>query len=151
MKKITALSMFLLVACAALAPSAGAVVPSRKHDPQSGSVWENHTMKDPIDLANIPRYSGKAKFMCGTMLPHARSGVTYTQRFVAEEDQISVLNWYRQVLTSPGWSLDPVGSRGTTLAAIDKDGNICQFTIFSSYPQGKHYRTEFLILFKSAK
>lgn len=146
-KAILAVAIFLAASASGIEPALAA---QPKHDSQPGGAFEGRELRSPIELANIPSYPGKTRYQAGVIFPHASGGVSYNMRFVAEDDAQTVLSFYRQTLSSSGWTLDQRGSAGTTLAAIDKNGNIAQVTVFSSYPNGKVHRTEFLLLFKAA-
>ncbi len=144
-KNVIALSLLFFAFTIFQTPAAEAA--SKKHD---NSNYDAHELKAPMELGGVPTYPGKTQFQAGVITPNAVGGCTYNQRFITEEDTNTLLGWYRQALTG-NWKVDPTSTAGTTIAARDRDKNLFQLTVFSSYPSGKHFRTEYLIIFKAAK
>ncbi len=89
----------------------------------------NEHMKDtqiskPMDLPDVPQYTGKARFTSGWVTTDDRSQQpTYTLRYAVDEDDNVVAQWYHQALRAHKWQIE---RNGMTISATNTHGAECQ-------------------------
>ncbi|HEY9785834.1 MAG TPA: hypothetical protein V6D17_10565 [Candidatus Obscuribacterales bacterium] len=87
----------------------------------------------PVDCPDLPRYTGKQKFIGGTCSPRRKGGKSYIQRFAAQEEAATVSNWYKSALQASGqWKI--FKERGNNIMASHAKGHEC-FVFFYGNPE----------------
>lgn len=125
---------------------------ARAKNTEQQELYSCIEFKTPVALPAIPNYPGKATMLAGLVYPNVKGGPTYSMRFATHEEGDQVMGFYRQVFAGQPWSTDQTASQGKTVAAFDRNGNICQVTVFSSYKDSaKQWHTEFLIQYKERR
>ena len=154
--------------CVVVLLLAGLVIPGNTAQADQRQPWANshknptvkkaydeeyHTdrMRVPIDLPNLPLYSGKSTFISGITFPRVKGGATINMRFATTDESQTVLNFYRSIFSQLPWTLDRAATVGTTIAALDSQGHIGEVTVLQSYKKGKQWHTEFIVLYKHTK
>lgn len=103
-------------------------------------------LSQPVDIPNVPTFTGRTKFLTGLRYPNDRSGYRIGLTFAATEDEGQVMEWYRTALTSYGWKLLDMAPDGKTLTAV-REGST--FTVRISPNKQPGYRTVVVLSFKA--
>lgn len=105
-------------------PYQGVLSDPRKPPARQNSQYYTEDLKTAPDLPFVPTYTGKGALLTsGLYYPRLQNGRCYHLRWQAKEDSRIVLNWYRSVLESNGWTIVPNQSNEKTLAATrEKEG-----------------------------
>ena len=85
---------------------------------------ENHKLdqlRDKVDLPDLPTYTGKAKFVSGTVEQGAKGGPRYSMVFEAEEPQNQVVDWYDNVFRMYKWN--DIQKSTSSVSANHKEGH----------------------------
>ena len=126
----------------AQAPQAwGAPKPNQANN---GTIVE---LKKPVDLPNLPTYTGHSQFTNGIVQEH-ELGTTWTQYFAVKEETKDVVDWYSQVLGMQQWQIQAQNSTqdgSRQMMAKSKDGNTCTLNIRRNIPATKGNRTTLVI------
>lgn len=97
---------------------------SYRQKPYQISPAENHKLdqlKDKVDLPDMPAYTGKAKFVTGTVEQSAKGGPRYSMVFEAEEPQSQVIDWYDNVFRMYKWT--GIQKSTSSVSASHKEGH----------------------------
>jgi hypothetical protein len=78
-------------------------------------------LKDKVDLPDLPSFTGKAKFVTGTVEQSAKGGPRYSMTFEAEEPQNQVIDWYDNVFRMYKWA--NIQKATTSVSAVHKEGH----------------------------
>jgi hypothetical protein len=112
-----------------------------KQNPQ----FYTEDLKSTPDLPYVPNYTGRGALLTsGLFYPKLQNGKCYHLRWQAKEDGRTVLNWYKNVLESNGWTIVTAQTNDRTLAATrDKEG----LTVFLTLqpPSYSGYQCGFLL------
>jgi len=120
---------------------AGKNAASAKRGPLKSNDPANHfvLLKTPVELPDVPAYTGKATFVGGTQYPDdpaaKRTGLIY---LVHEEDS-EVLQWYQNSLASYQWKVHKI-QPGTHQVIATKGNITC--TVEARPYKGPGFRTE---------
>ena len=85
---------------------------------------ENHKLeplRDKVDLPDLPAYTGKARFVTGTVEQAAKGGPRYAMVFEAEEPQSQVIDWYDNVFRMYKWK--SIQKNTSSVSASHKEGH----------------------------
>ncbi len=103
-------------------------------------------LSQPVDIPNVPTFTGRTKFLTGLRYPNDRSGYRIGLTFAAVEDENQIIEWYRTALTGYGWKLLDMTPDGKTLTAV-REGST--FTVRISPNKQPGYRTVVVLSFKA--
>lgn len=67
--------------------------------------YRSDRLTAPIELTDIPQYTGRAVFVTGLKYPRDRSGMRVGMTFGVQEGESEVLEWYKSALKTYKWSL----------------------------------------------
>ncbi|HEY9733204.1 MAG TPA: hypothetical protein V6C89_14900 [Drouetiella sp.] len=104
------------------------------------------TLTQPVDIPNVPTFTGRTKFITGLRYPNDRSGYRIGLTFAAVEEESQIVEWYRTALTGYGWKLLDIAPDGKTLTAV-RDG--ATFTVRISPNKQPGFRTVVVLSFKA--
>jgi len=93
-------------------------------------------LKQPLELPNLPTYSGKARFMRGYTQTTEAGYTTYQMNFLAKEDMGQVKNWYQNTFNIYQWKMQHAGQQN--LVAKHDDGHICTIVVNPTVEPGYH-------------
>lgn len=85
---------------------------------------ENHKLeqlRDKVDLPDLPSYTGKSKFVSGSVEQSAKGGPRYSMVFEAEEPQSQVIEWYDNVFRMYKWK--DIQKSTSSVSAAHKEGH----------------------------
>lgn len=128
-------------------PAAAVVQPRKPHlKNKDNPELKGKTLTKPIDLLDLPAYSGKnTQFVRGILFPAVKGGASVTMQFSVKETPQEVLNWYKNAFASNQWQmLDNTAGRAG-LAAM-KANNVCHISTMG--PSKKGSGCDFVLLFK---
>jgi hypothetical protein len=97
---------------------------SYRQKPYQIAPEENHKLdqlRDKVDLPDLPMYTGKAKFVSGTVEQGAKGGPRYSMVFEAEEPQSQVIDWYDNVFRMYKWN--GIQKSTSSVSASHKEGH----------------------------
>lgn len=146
MKKAIALAALLLIQSIATAEAVGN--PDSKV--QKEAIEDEFSLKrlnQPIELPAVAEFTGRKKFLTGTIYPNAKSGAAISLIYTTSEQPCAVLAWYRDMLKQYEWSVVPAMMNQRTVAARRKK-NLIQ--IMTSPASKAGYSTDILIRYKLA-
>ncbi len=104
-------------------------------------------LKQPMDLPDLPRYSGTGTlFTEGLLYPNKPGGAAVTMTYRAKEAPDVVLGWYEDALKSYQWKVKTTGSGA--LATVTGQHGSNNVTVNVSPCKDKAYRTDLRISFK---
>lgn len=98
--------------------------PAYRTKPYQLNPEDNHKLdqlKDKVDLPDLPSFTGKAKFVTGTVEQGSKGGPRYSMVFEAEEPQNQVIDWYDNVFRMYKWN--NVQKATSSVSASHKDGH----------------------------
>jgi hypothetical protein len=119
-------ALLLLLLCGTLPQMASADPPLPKGAPprKPAKATENDgkmsAMKEPIQFANVPEFTGHIKFLFGTVRQFPL-GESWMEYFIVKERAQDVYDWYNQVLPMQQWKI--TSKNFMQLCAQNKDGN----------------------------
>ncbi|MCC7528003.1 MAG: hypothetical protein IT342_05735 [Candidatus Melainabacteria bacterium] len=97
---------------------------SYRQKPYPIAQEENHKLdqlRDKVDLPDLPSYTGKAKFVSGTVEQGAKGGPRYSMVFESEEPQSQVIDWYDNVFRMYKWN--GIQKSTSSVSANHKEGH----------------------------
>jgi len=112
--------------------------------------YSTQGLKAPVDLPNVPTYTGRTVFAGGCVVPRARSGCCYIQHFSAREKAQEIIAWYQAALAQNNWKIEPGMQSERSTAATDAKGNICQIFAMPTANE-KGYLTDFVVQYTQAR
>ncbi len=121
--------VFLSVVVSVLFLQTGALSQGLWGAPKQQSHANSGTMvklKEAVTLDNLPDFTGKKKFLSGTM-NDAPSGKTWMQNYCCRDSAQEVYNWYKQVLQMQQWKIR--ASNEQQIMAEQKSGAVCTISI----------------------
>lgn len=112
---------------------------------------QQHTierLKSKVELPDLPDYTGKSKFLDGSVEPAAKGGPRYQMSFDAQEPRSQVLDWYGNVFRMYNWKMTQ--RTDSSIMARHKDGHKCTVTAQRfRYPGGRE-NCRFSVMFQVA-
>ncbi len=105
-------------------------------------------LKDKVDLPDLPAYTGKARFVTGSVENSSKGGPKYSFCFEADEKKDQILEWYENVFRMYKWP--KVTKTESSIEAKHKDGHYA--TVMTSTLVGKDgkHRTSFTVHYSMA-
>ena len=103
--------------------------------------------KKPMNLPDLPSYSGKATFTNGLMYPNKPGGPAINLMYKAKEPPEQVMSWYQDTLKGNSWSVVPTKNPNSLRANKGKNGVVVN--VSPSKTPG--YSTELKISYKLAR
>ena len=98
------------------------------------SGGSSERLKEAPELPQLPVYSGKSKFVQGTVQKNEEGWLVYRIDCLTKEPPKEVLGWYRNAFNMYQWSTFHAG--GTTITAGQKNGNMCSIIVSTSAEPG---------------
>ena len=80
-------------------------------------------LRKPVELPNLPMYTGKCHFLGGQSELHAKGGPRYRMCFQSEDSQSDILSWYANTFVLYRWKIEQRTS--STIASYYKNGDYC--------------------------
>lgn len=112
------------------------------------AAWQ--LMKRPMDLPDLPKYTGQAEFVEGLMYPNKPGGPAIVMKFRAKEEPDSVLSWYSDSLKQFTWKLEGSHSgKNITSIKAQHGKNGCSILVLPA--KDKIWKTDLRISYKLAK
>ncbi len=105
-------------------------------------AWE--LLRQPMNLPNLPMYTGKAHFIKGLMYPNKPGGAAIELHYVVTEDPQSVMSWYSGALDSYQWKSKKAHNECLIRATRGDNGVVVKVTP----TRKKGYRSELQISYK---
>jgi hypothetical protein len=93
-------------------------------------------LRDKVDLPDLPPFTGKAKFVSGTVEQGAKGGPRYSMVFEAEEPQNQVVDWYDNVFRMYKWN--GIQKSTSSVSATHKEGHFASVSTDSVVNAGAH-------------
>lgn len=91
------------------------------------STAQNHTeitlLRKPVELPNLPMYTGKCHFLGGQSELRAKGGPRYRMCFQSEDSQSDILSWYANTFVLYRWKIEQRTS--STIASYYRNGDYC--------------------------
>jgi hypothetical protein len=109
--------------------SAQPTPPAYRQKPYPLNSNENHRLeklRDKVDLPDLPPFTGKAKFVSGTVEQGAKGGPRYSMVFEAEEPQNQVVDWYDNVFRMYKWG--SIQKSTSSVSATHKEGHFASIS-----------------------
>ncbi|HEY9677948.1 MAG TPA: hypothetical protein V6C76_08055 [Drouetiella sp.] len=103
-------------------------------------------LKGPIDIPNVPPFTGRTKFLSGLRYPNDPSGYRLGMTFAAMEEPTQILDWYKTALGNYQWKLVENPQDPNSLTA-SKGG--ATFTLSLSPNRVVGYRTVVVVSYKA--
>jgi len=91
------------------------------------SEFNPNALPRPINLPNLPSYTGAQQYINGLVYPNAKDGPGYMMVFNCENTKVQIKDWWQNALKIHKW--DVTFSDSNTIKARDKDGSICIVTM----------------------
>ncbi|HMO23315.1 MAG TPA: hypothetical protein PKD05_14435 [Candidatus Melainabacteria bacterium] len=109
------------------------------------AAWQ--LVKQPMELPDLPQYSGKATFTHGLMYPNKPGGPAINLMFKVKDHPDAVMQWYRDTLKANSWKVIPDKNQNAVRATKGKNGVVVN--VGASKAPG--YFTELKISYKLAR
>ncbi|MBX9951387.1 MAG: hypothetical protein K2Y39_19620 [Candidatus Obscuribacterales bacterium] len=122
---------------------------SRQSKPASTN--EEHQverLREKVDLPDLPAYTGKAKFVSGSVEQSSKGGPRYAMVFEAQEPEGQVLDWYEGVFRMYKWGR--ISRTGSSIAASHKDGHYASIQSDQVIRRDGKSRSSFTVHYKMA-
>jgi hypothetical protein len=87
---------------------------------------EIHALKEPVQIPDVPTFTGHTKFVGGNTMRVPNSITSYQMRFYADKDPKAVVSFYKTAFTNKGWKIANANSNSVT--AEDRYGHQCVIT-----------------------
>ena len=114
---------------------------SYRQKPYQLAPEENHKLdrlRDKVDLPDLPAFTGKAKFVTGTIEQSSKGGPRYQMTFEAEEPQAQVIDWYDNVFRMYKWK--DIKRSSSAVSATHKEGHFASISTDSVVRPGTNSR-----------
>ncbi|MBX9692168.1 MAG: hypothetical protein K2Z81_07280 [Cyanobacteria bacterium] len=105
-------------------------------------AWQ--LLRQPMNLPNLPAYSGKAQFVKGLMYPNKPGGPAINLQYNVSEDPGTVISWYSDALDSYQWHSKK--NQNQTLIRATRGDNGVVVRVTPSNKKG--FRSELQISYK---
>lgn len=138
---ISSILLALAMASGQQISSAQNTPPAYRTKPYQLAPEDNHKLdqlRDKVDLPDLPPFTGKAKFVTGTVEQGAKGGPRYQMVFEAEEPQSQVIEWYDNVFRMYKWS--NIQKSTSSVTATHKDGHYAAISTDSVVKPGTNSR-----------
>lgn len=115
--------------------------PAYRTRPYQLSPEDNHKLdqlKDKVDLPDLPAFTGKARFVTGTVEQGSKGGPRYSMVFEAEEPQNQVIDWYDNVFRMYKWN--NIQKSASSVSATHKEGHFASVSTDSVVRTGGNAR-----------
>jgi hypothetical protein len=116
---------------------------------EADKEYATQKLLQPVEIPNLPAYSGRAKFIEGLRYPNDTSGQRLGMTYAVPEDADQVLDWYRTALKNYSWNVLNFSPGAKSITAV-KDGNTFTLQINEGAKQ-PGYRTVMVLSYKSKK
>jgi len=117
-----------------------------------GKTYEDNgrfvTLSSPMELPDVPKYTGRATFVSGLQYPDNPHGPVVLLTYRVHEDVAEVLQWYADSLKAYLWKVQEFKPE-TSQVLASKGHTAC--TILVSQYKGPGFRTEVTITYKVGK
>lgn len=111
-------------------PYSGITTDPRKPPAKQNPQYYSEELKTAPELSFIPSYTGKGAILTsGLFYPRLQNGRCYHLRWLAKEDGVTVLNWYRAVLESNDWTIVDAQSNERSLCATHEKEGLTVFLV----------------------
>ena len=91
--------------------------------------FKSRQLTSTPDIPGLPPYPSVAKMVSGFSQPQAPGGPGFVAQFCTRDSKDVVLNWYADAFRSNGWTLDKSMRSDRCVAALDKNGAMCQILV----------------------
>jgi hypothetical protein len=88
------------------------------------------TLKEPVEFADLPAFSGHTKFVIGYLEPNNNGVSTCEMQFLAQEDPQTVLSFYKDALSGNNWKILYAGTQ--SISARHGKGHMCNINVNES-------------------
>ena len=102
-------------------------------------------LSSPIELPDVPQYTGRLTFVSGLRYPDDPHGSTVLLTYRMHEEMAEVLQWYAESLKSYAWKVQDLKPDTHQVLAL-KGRTAC--TILASACRAPGFRTEITITYK---
>jgi hypothetical protein len=123
--------------------------PHTMRPPTADKEFSTIKLTEPIQIPNVPPYSGRVKFIEGLRYPNDSSGERVGLTYAAAEDSEQVLDWYRTALKNYKWNVLNFSPSAKSITAV-KDGSTFTLQINPAATQ-PGYRTVMVLSYKTHK
>lgn len=114
------------------------------------SEFNPNTLARPVELPNLPSYTGVQYYINGLVYPNAKGGVGYMMVFNCENTKVQIKDWWQSALKAHKW--DVTFSDSNIIKARDKDGSTCIVTmqgpITTTKEKSKNVRAAYQIYYQ---
>ncbi len=118
---------------------------AQQNPTRSQTEFQSQTLKQMVELPEVPQYTGHMSFVTGTLFPNATSGASLTLQLKSTEYCEQIRDWYQASLQQSGWKLDKPMCNDHTVAAW-KNKNLVQIIIRSN--AYKNSRSDVIIRYR---
>jgi hypothetical protein len=143
----------VFICCCLSLPGANCQTPAAKKQKLWGTANRYHPAKDSLhqlkealDLPQLPAYSGKSKFINGSVQPTEKGWIAYKMSYLTKENPDQVRDWYHNTFSMYQWKI--LHAKEQTITANHRDGHICTIVVNNSNRKG--YKTELGVYYSMA-
>lgn len=108
--------------------------------------FQSQTLRQMVELPEVPQYAGQMSFVTGTLFSNAKSGASLTLKLRAVECPQQVKDWYQAALQQSGWKLEKLMCNEHTVAAW-KGKKLFQVVV--TPPSNSRFRCDLLMRYRS--
>lgn len=137
--------LFLALVCSLICFGPEAYAQAAERGGTGTGTW--YLVKTPMQLPDLPKYSGKALFSKGLMYPNKPGGSAINLMYKVKEPPSSVLQWYKDTLKAYSWKVVKTKNSNAVRATHGKNGVVVN--VSDSKTPG--YQTELKISYKLAR
>ncbi|MCW5823034.1 MAG: hypothetical protein KIT34_09545 [Cyanobacteria bacterium TGS_CYA1] len=107
-------------------------------------------LKAPMNVPEVPNYTGQTTFVGGLMYPNKKGGPTVSMHYRVRETPDQVIEWYEEALKAYKWvgRKAPVTNKGRSYEAFKGNSSV---TISASDCAVKGFRTDLRMSCKIAR
>lgn len=113
--------------------------------------YQGTNFNEPLGIPGLPIFLSGGKMVSGVCFQRAKAGPCYNMRFSVQASPEEIYSYYYGLFQARPWLLDKKGSSERSLSAVDKDRNLCQVNVLSSYRCGRTSITDYLIVYKAVR
>jgi len=106
-------------------------------------------LSQPVQIPNVPPYSGRAVFIEGLRYPNDTSGERFGMTYAVAEEDEQVLDWYKTALKNYKWNVLNFSPGAKSITAV-KDGSTFTLQI-NQGAKMPGYRTVMVLSYKTNK
>lgn len=101
---------------------------------EDADVYKAIPLSQPVELPQVPNFSGDKKFVKGLTWPKQYGGPSYIMHFTSNDDARTVRDWYADALQSHNWKI----FKSTNLGVFAKhpEGHYCYVTFLDRPGKG---------------